>query len=58
MDFATDDYKVYLCGSSSKDSGNKLTTIQEYRSRDLLFPVIETILNNNALDLKWLSVGF
>ena len=51
-DFETGDYKVYLCGSSSKDSGNKLTIIQEYGSKDLLVPVIKSILNNTELELK------
>ena len=52
MDFESNDYKVYLCGSSSKNSGNKLTTIQEYGSKDLLVPVIKKILENNELRLK------
>ena len=52
MDFDTVDYKVYLCGLSSKDSGNKLTTIQEYGSKELLVPVIRAILNNDELELK------
>ena len=51
MDFGTNDYKVYLCGSSSKDGGNRLTTIQEYGSKDLLIPVIKAILNNKELEL-------
>ena len=41
IDYLTDKEKIYLCGSSSKDTGNKITTIIEVESRDIYHPLID-----------------
>ena len=41
VDYLTDKEKIYLCGSSSKDTGNKITTIIEVESRDIYHPLID-----------------
>ena len=49
------DYKesyYYLCGSSSKDSGNKLTTIIELNDKELYKTIFNNLLKNKELLLK------
>ena len=41
IDYLTDKEKIYLCGSSSKDAGNKITTIIEVEGRDIYHPLID-----------------
>ena len=46
IDFKTDNYIIYLCGSSIKDSGNSLTTITEINPTELWTKIIENLLKN------------
>ena len=52
VDFMTDNYIIYSCGSSSKDSGNYVTTIQQIEFPNLYIPVIENLLQNEEKELK------
>ena len=44
IDYKTDNEIIYLCGSSSKDSGNSLTTIMEIEHTNLYRPLIDELL--------------
>ena len=44
--------KTYLCGSSSKDSGNKVTAIIELNEKDVYNECVKGLLNNPFLVLK------
>ena len=44
IDFNTDDYKIYHCGASSKDSGKSVNTIIEIKEKELYIPLIEKVL--------------
>lgn len=44
--------KVYHCGASSKDAGNKITTITQSDNRSLYHPMIEELLKHPGLELK------
>ena len=52
VDFMTDNIIIYSCGSSSKDSGNYVTTIQQIEFPNLYIPVIENLLQNEEKELK------
>ncbi len=52
LDSGTKDMKVYLCGSSSKDSGKKITTIMQVKDTSEYKPMIKTLLNNPPLVLR------
>ena len=52
LDNGTADMKVYLCGSSSKDSGNKITTIMEVKNIADYKPTVKTLLGNRELILR------
>jgi len=43
---------IFLCGSSSKDSGNKLTTIIELNDKDQYKTIFNNLLKNKELLLK------
>lgn len=51
LDYGTDDEKIYLCGSSSKDSGNRVTTILEDPDREKYQNMIRQLLRNDPLIL-------
>ena len=51
IDFKTDNYIIYLCGSSIKDSGNSLTTITEINPTELWTKIIENLLKNKPKNL-------
>ena len=44
IDFNTDDYKIFHCGASSKDSGKSINTIIEIKEKELYVPLIEKAL--------------
>lgn len=44
--------KVYLCGSSSKDSGNKITAIIEINETDGYKECVKTLLSQPTLTLR------
>ena len=52
LDYGTKSMKVYLCGSSSKDSGNKITAIIEINETDVYKNCVRDLLNNTALILR------
>ena len=51
LDYDSDDEKVFLCGSSSKDAGNKITTITRLTSTHLFHNVVHA-LNSPKISLK------
>ena len=52
LDEGTKDMKVYHCGASSKDAGNKITTISRMTDIDDYKNTIHTLLGNPALILR------
>ena len=46
IDFKTENEKIFLSGSSSKDSGNKITTIVQIEKTEAYRPLLDDILNN------------
>ena len=44
IDFNTSDYKIFHCGTSSKDSGKNVNTIVEIKEKELYIPLIEVLL--------------
>lgn len=52
LDYGTGDEKIYLCGSSSKDAGGRITTILEDPDRTKYDSMIKDLLKNNQLVLK------
>ena len=51
LDFGTENEKIYHCGASSKDAGNKVCSISTMSDRDMYKPLIENLLNNPELVL-------
>ncbi len=49
LDFNTDNYMIYHCGASSKDSGNKINTITNVLEKEVYIDLINEILNNDEL---------
>ena len=49
LDFNTDNYMIYHCGASSKDSGNKINTITKVLENEVYIDLINEILNNDEL---------
>lgn len=47
IDYKTDKEKIYHCGASSKDSGNKITTIQVIDDIFIYNHLIDELLNND-----------
>lgn len=52
VDLAYEYNHFFLCGSSSKDSGNKLTTIIELNDKDQYKTIFNNLLKNKELLLK------
>ncbi len=52
LDYNTSDEKIFLCGSSSKDGGRKITTISKIDDTSLFKPILSQIQNNQMLQLK------
>lgn len=52
LDYNTKNMKVFLCGSSSKDSGNKITTILQVNDISEYIPMVATLLSNAPLVLS------
>ena len=44
IDYNTDDYKIFHCGASSKDSGKSINTIIEIKEKELHIPLVEKVL--------------
>lgn len=49
LDFNTDNYMIYHCGASSKDSGNRINTITKIFEKEVYIGLINETLNNNEL---------
>ena len=52
LDYGTKAMKVYLCGSSSKDSGNKITAIIEIKETDVYKECVKYLLSHPVLTLR------
>jgi len=52
IDYKCRTEKVYHCGASSKDAGNKITTISQADNMKLYDPMIEDLLKQPALQLR------
>ena len=46
IDYATDNEHIYHCGSSSKDTGSKISTIKEIEDSFAYKKIFEDILNS------------
>ena len=51
-DYGKNTMKMYHCGASSKDAGNKITTITEINEMDNFKDMIKDLLLNPQLKLK------
>lgn len=53
IDYGTDSEAFYLCGASSKDAGNKISSITkiEESSKDLYYMMFSRMLNNKDLKI-------
>lgn len=52
IDYNTADERIYHCGASSKDGGNKVTTITAVTDGAVYHPVIEQLIQNPPLTLR------
>lgn len=52
LDYNTLTEKIYHCGASSKDAGNKVTTISEVTDRSLYHPLVDALVGNPVLVLS------
>jgi hypothetical protein len=46
LDYATGNERIFHCGASSKDAGNKVNTITEVADRQVYHPIVDVLLNN------------
>ena len=51
LDYNSEQEQIYLCGSSSKDSGNKITTITKIKDNNIFHNMIDNLLENKKLIL-------
>ncbi len=51
LDYNTDSERIYHCGASSKDAGNKVTTITEVSDRLVYHQIVDALLDNPMLIL-------
>ena len=52
LDYNTPDERIFHCGASSKDAGNKVTTITEVADRLVYHPIVDALQNNGLLLLR------
>ena len=52
IDYQTADEQIYHCGASSKDGGNKVTTITAVTDGAIYHPVIDQLVQNPVLTLR------
>ena len=52
LDHNTEEMKIYHCGSSSKDAGNKITTITQLKDMSGYSDMIKKLMTNPPLVLK------
>ena len=51
LDYGKKTERIFHCGSSSKDAGNKITTISEINDKDIYKKIIDDIIDNEELIL-------
>lgn len=51
LDYNKDTGQIYYCGASSKDAGNKVTTITKVSDNTIYHPLIDVLNNNPNLSL-------
>ena len=49
IDYKENNELIYACGSSSKDAGNKVTTIMEIEYKNGYHPLIDILLDNHTI---------
>lgn len=52
LDYGTSDEAMYHCGHSSKDTGNKVSTIHKMLDTEVMHPLIDSILENDDLEFR------
>lgn len=52
LDYGTEGEKIFLCGSSSKDAGRRVTSVLEDPDREKYALMIKNLLENPRLELK------
>ena len=52
IDYKKETEKVFVCGSSSKDAGKRVTTITRIDSGFLYHPLIDNLLMNEELEIS------
>ena len=52
LDYGTRNEKLYLCGASSKDGGNKITTIMQIECPEMYHPIVEELKKNPDYSLE------
>jgi len=52
IDYKTQSEKIYHCGASSKDAGNKITTISKSDNKELYHPMVDDLLLQPVLQLR------
>lgn len=51
IDYDTSTERIFHCGASSKDAGNKVTTITEVADRQVYHPIVDALLQNPVLPI-------
>ena len=49
LDYATDNERIFHCGASSKDAGNKVNTITEVADKQVYHQIVDALLGNPVL---------
>ena len=52
IDYQTENEQIYHCGASSKDGGNKVTTITAVTDGEIYHPIINQLIQNPELTLR------
>ncbi len=52
LDYGKRSEKIFHCGTSSKDSGNRITSINEINDKEVYKNIIDNLLSNEELILK------
>ena len=52
LDYKTENERIYHCGASSKDAGNKVTTISQVSDLAVYHQIVDVLVTNPILTLK------
>lgn len=52
LDYNTENERIYHCGASSKDAGNKVTTISQVTDIAIYHQIVDALMTNPILTLK------